>query len=249
MNPRPPDIVYGRNPVLEALRAGRGVKRVLLAAGLRPDPRIAEICRRAQTAKAVLEVAPRTRLEAVAHSDGHQGVVAYLERRRYWDLASVIKEARGVTDPVIVLADGLTDPQNLGALSRSAEAAGVQGLILGHHHSPEVTPAMVKASAGAIEHLRVALVANLVDAVGTLKEAGYRVVGLAAEAGKRIDQADYRRPVAVVVGSEGEGIRRLLRERCDLLVHIPMRGRVGSLNAAVAASILLYEIARQRSAS
>ncbi len=246
MPPRPPDLVYGRNPVLEALRAGRKVKRVLLAAGLRPDPRLAEIRRRAQTANAAIEVAPRPRLEAVAHSDAHQGVVAYLEKRRYWDLAGVIQAAQGVTDPIIVVADGLQDPQNLGALSRSAEAAGVQGLVLAQHHSPEVTPAMVKASAGAIEHLRVALVANLVDAVGALKAAGYWVVGLAAEAGKPVDQADYRRPVAVVVGSEGEGIRRLLRERCDLLVHIPLRGRVGSLNAAVAASIMLYEIARQR---
>jgi 23S rRNA (guanosine2251-2'-O)-methyltransferase len=246
MPPRPPDLVYGRNPVLEALRAGRRVKRILLADGLRSDPRLTEIRRRAHQAGAQLEVTDRSRLQAIAHSGVHQGVVAYLDRRRYWDLGALLEAARGAPDPILVLADGVQDPQNLGTLSRTAEAAGAQGLILPAHHAPEVTPAMVKASAGAIEHLRVCIVEELGDAVEALKREGYWVVGLAPEAGKRIDEVDYRRPLALVVGSEAEGIRRQVRERCNVLVHIPLHGHVGSVNAAVAGSILLYEIARQR---
>ncbi len=246
MSPRPPDLVYGRNPVLEALRAGRSVKRVLFAAGLRPDPRLAEIRRLAAAVQAPIETMERSRLQAIAHSDAHQGVVAYLDRRRYWDLNALLTAARAAPDPILVIADGVQDPQNLGTLSRSAEAAGAAGLILPGHHSPQVTPAMVKASAGALEHLRVCLAPDLLAAAQAVKDAGYWIVGLAGEAGKRIDEVDYRRPVAIVVGSEGEGIHRPLRERCHILVHIPMRGKVGSLNAAVAGSVLLYEIQRQR---
>jgi len=246
VSPRPPDLVYGRNPVLEALRAGRSVKRVLVAAGLRPDPRLAEIRRLASALRAPIETMERDRLQAIAHSEAHQGVVAYLDRRRYWDLAALLVAAQAVPDPILVIADGVQDPQNLGTLSRSTEAAGAAGLILPLHHSPQVTPAMVKASAGALEHLRICLAPDLLEAVQAARDAGYWLVGLAGEAGRRIDQIDYRRPVAIIVGSEGEGIQRQVRERCHVLVHIPMRGKVGSLNAAVAGSMLLYEIQRQR---
>jgi 23S rRNA (guanosine2251-2'-O)-methyltransferase len=235
--PRPPDIIYGRNPVLEAFRAGRPVRRLLLAEGVRDEPRLTELRRLAEGQKLAIESADRHHLDDIAHSEAHQGVVAYVSRRKYWDLEPMAKEAlaeRG--DAVLLMLDSLQDPQNLGTLSRSAEATGVGGIVLSHNRSPEVTPAVVKASAGAAEHLRYARVANLAQATDTLKGLGFWVVGLAGEAATEYTEFDYR-------------MHQLLRKKCDALVRLPMLGQVGSLNAAVAGSILLYEVVRQRGAA
>jgi 23S rRNA (guanosine2251-2'-O)-methyltransferase len=248
--PRPPDIIYGRNPVLEAFRAGRPVRRLLLAEGVRDEPRLKELRRLADGQKLIIESAGRRQLDDIAHSEAHQGVVAYVTRRKYFELEPMAREAlaeRG--DAVLLMLDSVQDPQNLGTLSRTAEATGVGGIILSHNRSPEVTPSVVKASAGAAEYLRYARVANLAQATDTLKGLGFWIVGLAGEAVTPYTEFDYRRPLVLIVGAEGEGMHQLLRKKCDALVRLPMLGQVGSLNAAVAGSILLYEVVRQRGAA
>ncbi|TMD16420.1 MAG: 23S rRNA (guanosine(2251)-2'-O)-methyltransferase RlmB [Chloroflexi bacterium] len=246
---RPPDLIYGRNPVLEAFRAGRGVRRLMIASGLRAEPRLKELLELARSREVPVEEADRKRLDDIAHSEAHQGVVAYVTRRQYWELEALAEAALGERrDPVLLMLDSLQDPQNLGSLSRTAEAAGVGGIVLSHNRSPEITPAVVKASAGAAEHLRYARVANLAQALETLKARGFWAVGLAGEAATAYTSFDYRRPLVLLIGAEGEGLHQLLRKRCDALVRIPMLGRVESLNAAVAGSILLYEVLRQRGA-
>jgi 23S rRNA (guanosine2251-2'-O)-methyltransferase len=245
--PRPPDIIYGRNPVLEAFRAGRPVRRLLLAEGLRDEPRLKELRKLAADRELTIETADRHHLDDIAHSEAHQGVVAYVARRKYWDLEPMAREALAERpDAVLLMLDSLQDPQNLGTLSRTAEATGVGGIVLSHNRSPEITPSVVKASAGAAEHLRYARVANLAQATDTLKSLGFWIVGLAGEATTPYTDFDYRRPLVLIVGAEGEGMHQLLRKKCDALVRLPMLGQVGSLNAAVAGSILLYEVLRQR---
>ncbi len=239
--------MYGRNPVLEAFRAGRQVRRLVLAQGLRDEPRLQQLKDFATRRGLPIDTVSREKLDDIAHSEAHQGVVAYVERRRYWELeplaAAALAERK---DPVLLMLDSLQDPQNLGSISRTAEAAGVGGIILSHNRSPEVTPAVVKASAGAAEHLRYARVANLAQSLDLLKPLGFWSVGLAGDAAMEYTAFDYRRPLILVVGAEGEGMHQLLRKKCDALVRLPMLGRVGSLNAAVAGSIVLYEVLRQR---
>jgi 23S rRNA (guanosine2251-2'-O)-methyltransferase len=246
---RPPDLVYGRNPVLEAFRAGRVIRRLVIASGLRADPRLDELLDLARSREVPVEVADRKRLDDIAHSQAHQGVVAYVTRRRYWELEALAEAALAENpDAVLLMLDSLQDPQNLGSLSRSAEAAGIGGIVLSQNRSPEITPAVVKASAGAAEHLRYARVANLAQALDRLKARGFWAVGLAGEAKTVYSDCDYRRALVLLVGAEGEGLHQLLRRKCDALVRLPMLGRVESLNAAVAGSILLYEVLRQRRA-
>lgn len=248
--PRPPDIIYGRNPVLEAFRAGRPVKRLLFADGLREEPRLKELRQLARDRRLTIEPVDRRKLDDVAHSEAHQGVIAYVGPRKYWELEPMARAAladRG--DAVLLMLDSLQDPQNLGTISRTAEVTGVGGIVLSHNRSPEVTPSVVKASAGAAEHLRYARVSNLAQATDTLKDLGFWIVGLAGEASTAYTAFDYRRPLVLVIGAEGEGVHQLLRKKADALVHLPMVGKVGSLNAAVAGSVLLYEVLRQRAAS
>ena len=233
--------------MLEAFRAGREVRRLLIAEGLRDEARLEELRRAARVHGVPIEQVERRRLNDIAHSEAHQGVVAYLTRRRYWELDELAAAAlKQRPDPVLLMLDSLQDPQNLGSLSRTAEATGVHGIVLSRNRSPEITPAVVKASAGAAEHLRYARVANLSAALDSLKKLGFWAVGLAGDAPTRYTDFDYRRPLVLVVGAEGAGLHQLIRRKCDALVHIPMRGRVESLNAAVAGSILLYEVLRQR---
>ena len=247
MPPRPPDLIYGRNPVLEAFRAGREVQRLLFGRGLRDEPRLKQLRELAEGKRLRIEEVERNRLDDIAHTEAHQGVVAYVTRRRYWDLDPMVRAAFAESrNPILLMLDSLQDPQNLGSISRTAEAARVGGIILSHNRSPEVTPSVVKASAGAAEHLRFARVANLAQAVDLLKPLGFWVVGLSAGAASVYTAFDYRRPVLLLVGAEGEGLHHLLEKKCDALVRIPMLGRVASLNAAVAGSILLYEVLRQR---
>ncbi|HYM48946.1 MAG TPA: 23S rRNA (guanosine(2251)-2'-O)-methyltransferase RlmB [Candidatus Limnocylindrales bacterium] len=247
MTRRPPDLIYGRNPVLEAFRANRGIRRLVLASGLGGDPRLQELRRLAADRGVPVEEADRQRLDDIAHSQAHQGVVAYVTRRHYWTLEALADAALADhPNAILLMLDSLQDPQNLGSISRTAEAAGVGGIVLSHNRSPEVTPAVVKASAGAAEHLRYARVANLAQALETLKAKGFWAVGLAGEAPAPYTDYDYRRPLVLLIGAEGEGLHQLLRKKADALVRLPMIGRVESLNAAVAGAILLYEVLRQR---
>lgn len=229
-------IVYGRNAVLEAARAGR-VIRVLISEGLEADPRLAELRRLAE----VEEVAPE-RVASWAQGT-HQGVVAELKPRHYLSL----RELLAGEPSLLVALDGVEDPQNLGAILRSAEAAGAGGVILPERRSAPLSAAAVKASSGASEHLRICRVAGLASTISELKRAGIWCAALDARGEKLPWEFDLRDRVCLVVGGEGAGVHRLVRERCDARLRLPMAGRVASLNASAAASALLYEVARQRS--
>jgi 23S rRNA (guanosine2251-2'-O)-methyltransferase len=243
-------MLYGTNPVREALRAGRRTpRRLLLAAGTHPDRALEEIVRLAQARRCSVETHPRDELGRLARSYEHQGIVLVVSSYPYAALEEISAAAQQAGPAALVLVlDRLQDPQNVGSLLRTAEGVGVQGIVIPEREAVAITPAVVRASAGATEHLRIAQVGNLVRALVALQEAGLWVLGLEddPEAGL-YSAADWCRPLAVVVGSEGFGLRRLVREHCDGLVRLPMRGRIGSLNAAVAGSVVLYEVWRYRS--
>ena len=238
------DILYGRNPVREALRAGRPARKLVVAEGLADEPRLREILTLAGARGIPVEMAGRGRLDDIAHSEHHQGVAGYFHGRPPLHLEWVLEDCR--SPALLLLLDGIQDPQNLGALIRTAEAVGVDAVITPRHRAAALTPSAVKASAGASEHLPVISVPNLAQAMARISEAGIWRVGLAAEAEERYDRVDYREPTAIVIGGEGEGLRQLTRRSCDRLVSLPMVGRVASLNAAAAGAAILYEAFRQR---
>lgn len=240
--------VYGRWPVLEALRAGH-VERVYVARETRGAPILREIQETARAAHVPVQAVPRAELDGALSNRNHQGVAAVYRRHPYATLDQIVAIADAAAEPGLVLAlDGVQDPANVGSLLRSADAAGVHGVVLPRHRAAGVTPAVVRVSAGAAEHLAIAQETNLTRALDWLKHGGFWVVGLDQDGPLPYDQLDAARPLVVVVGGEGKGLTRLVREACDLLVRLPMRGHVASLNAAVAGAILLYEISRQRAA-
>ncbi|MGA9115650.1 MAG: 23S rRNA (guanosine(2251)-2'-O)-methyltransferase RlmB [Bacteroidota bacterium] len=242
-------LIHGRNPVLEALRAGTRLTRILIAAGSHGGV-VEEIRRRAAAGGVRIATASREEMEALAPGILSQGVAAETAPREKPDAADLLAKAAGKGEkPFLLLLDGIQDPRNLGALVRTAECAGAHGVVIPRHHAASVTDAVVKSSAGATEHLPVAEVTNLVPVMEFLRNEGIWIVGLDPHAGRAYGELDYRMPLAVVVGSEGRGIRRLVRERCDYLVRIPLRGKIGSLNASVAGGIVLFEVARTRSLS
>jgi len=229
-------IVYGRNPVREALRAGRRpVRRVWATARAAREPWLRGV--------AVDEARPEA-IEARCGSAAHQGICAEVGPYPYAAAAELLAAA----DPLIVALDELEDPQNVGAICRTAESVGATGVVLPERRSADVTPAVCKASAGAVEHLRVARVRNLADFLGEAKAAGCWCYGAAAGEpdARPYDRQDYRGGVVVVLGAEGKGLRRRVAASCDVLVALPMLGRVGSLNVSAAAAALLYEILQHR---
>jgi len=239
--------VYGRWPVLESLRAGN-VTKVYLAAGVKDS---ADHLREIQTIAAERHITvvrvDRFDLDRVLGSVNHQGIAAATRPYQYTPFEDVVAAARNSGEkPLLVLFDSVQDPQNLGSILRTAEAVGVDGAVLPKHNQAGITPAVVRASAGAVEHLPIAEVTNLRQSIATLKEAGYWIVGLDMEGGTDYDNFDVDSPVALVVGGEGHGLNRMVAEETDYLVRLPMRGRIGSLNASVAAGIVLYEIGRRR---
>jgi 23S rRNA (guanosine2251-2'-O)-methyltransferase len=237
--------VAGRRPVEEAFVAGRTARRLLVTPARRQAlERIVLHATRLRIP--IVEVEGGT-LTALAGFDGHQGVALVVEPRRFADVGAILGRAaeRGEA-PFVLVLDSLEDPQNVGTLLRSAEAAGAHGVVFPTHRQAPLTPAAVKASAGAVEHLLLAPVDDLAAALTDLHVQGLRIVGSDAEAPLTARQSDLRGPLALVVGSEGRGLGPVVRRRCDLLVRIPMRGAVGSLNAAVAGSILLFEAVAQR---
>ena len=244
------ELLYGRNAVRECLRAGRRtVYKVLLAEGVKESGTVADILNTARGQGIVPQRVERRQLDGLGDVN-HQGVAAEVEPYPYSDPEEMLKVAEERGDrPLLLLLDCLQDPQNLGTLLRTAEAVGVHGVIIPKRRAVAVTPAVVNASAGAVEHLFIARVTNLVQAMERLKAADVWVAGLEdVPEAQLYHRADLNIPLALVVGSEGAGMRRLVRERCDFLIRLPMRGRIGSLNASVAGSIALYEIWRQREA-
>jgi 23S rRNA (guanosine2251-2'-O)-methyltransferase len=238
------DILYGRNPVLEALRAGRSARKIVVATAVRPEARLTEILELAEARDILVEEASRQRLDDIAHTEHHQGVAGYFHARAALTIHDLLEDVRAPA--LLVVLDGIQDPQNVGAIARSAEACGADGIVVPRHHAAPLTAAAVKASAGATEHLPLVTVPNLAQALDVIGAAGIWRVGLDAAAGARYDGVDLTGPTAIVVGAEGEGMRRLTREHCDLLVSIPMLGHVASLNAGAAAAVLLFEVQRQR---
>ncbi len=242
------EILYGRNAVHEALRAGRRrCEGLLLAEGIRESGTIAAVLQLAGERSVPITKLDRRQLDGLGPVN-HQGIAAQMEAYPYVEVEDMLDLARRRSEsPLLLLLDCLQDPQNLGTLLRTAEVVGVHGVAIPRHRAAEITPAVSNASAGAVEHLLVAQVTNLVRTMEELKEEGVWVVGLEnlAEA-QNYHQADLNMPLALVVGSEGHGLSRLVRERCDLWIRLPMRGQIDSLNAAVAGSIALYEAWRQR---
>ena len=239
------EILYGRNAVLEALRAGKPIDRILLAKGTRAKGTLAEIVALARSRGVPIQRVERRDLDRIA--DRHQGVVAEAGEYEYASVEEILTaaEERG-EKPFLLILDCLQDIQNFGSLLRTAEAVGVHGVIIPKRRAVGVTAAVRKASAGAVEHLCIAQVANLARTIRALKERGLWVIGLDMAGELTYDEADLDMPLAIVVGGEGQGISRLVRENCDFLVRLPMRGQVSSLNAAVAGSIVLYETWRRR---
>jgi 23S rRNA (guanosine2251-2'-O)-methyltransferase len=239
-------IVFGVRPVEELLRAQpRAVAVVYVADGNR-SREIEKVVAVAKDRRITVEARPRAVVAALAGEGTHQGIVAIAGEYRYSDVGEVLAAAGDRA--LLLLLDGITDPQNFGALVRSAEVLGAQGVIVPDSHAAPVTGGVVKASAGATERMRIARVGNLLKTVDALRERGIRVWGAAADRGEPLPAADLRGPTAFVIGAEGRGMREAVARRCDGLLRIPQRGLVGSLNASVAGALLLYEAARQRGA-
>ncbi|HHY36509.1 MAG TPA: 23S rRNA (guanosine(2251)-2'-O)-methyltransferase RlmB [Firmicutes bacterium] len=242
------EIIEGRNAVLEALRSGRPIGKILVAAGSRPGP-LQELRRLARERGIPVQEVDRTRLDRLSGTGKHQGVIARALAREYATVEEILQIARERgEDPFLLLLDGIEDPHNLGALIRTAECAGVHGVVVPKRRAAGLTAAVGRASAGALEYMAVAQVPNLARCIEELKGQGIWVVGADPQGEQVYTAADLTGPIAVVIGGEGKGIGRLVKEKCDFLVQLPMRGRISSLNASVAGSLLMYEILRQRAA-
>jgi 23S rRNA (guanosine2251-2'-O)-methyltransferase len=239
--------IYGRKPVLEVLRSGRRtINRVYLMQGSR-DGVLNQIEAHAKAKGIPIGLETRHRMDTMAGNDKHQGVIAVAEDFKYADLEDLLDIAKDKNEPAFVLLlDEIEDPQNLGAILRSADAAGVHGVVIPKNRAAEVNATVVKASAGAADHVPTVKVTNLNDTIKKLKDANVWVVGTDIDATKNFYDYDYRQPVALVIGNEGKGLRRLVKENCDELVRIPMAGKISSLNASVASALLLFEVTRQR---
>jgi len=236
----------GRNALAEALRSGRTIDKVFIASG-DTDKALQRLAAQAKEAGAVIVPVDRRKLDAMSTTHAHQGVITLAAAHEYATVEEILQVAaeRGEA-PLIVICDELTDPHNLGAIMRSAECAGAHGVIIPKRRSVGLTAVVAKASAGAVEYMKVARVTNINAAIAELKDKGVWVFGTAAEGSIPMYQADLKGAAAIVIGNEGQGMSQLVRKNCDVMVHIPMKGRISSLNASAAASILLYEAVRQR---
>ncbi len=240
------DYVIGRNPVLEVLKSGGPIHKILVAKGSNKGS-VVEIVARARDGRIPVQEVERNYLDNLVPDSNHQGVAALVPAREYVEVEDILERARGKEeDPFILILDEIEDPHNLGAILRVADAAGVHGVIIPKRRAVGLTSAVVKASAGAIEYVPVARVANLVQTVEKLKKEGCWVVAADMDGKVLWQSKNLSGPLACVIGSEGKGIGRLLKEKCDFLVRIPMKGQVSSLNASTAAAVLCYEILRQK---
>ena len=239
-------MIEGRNAVIEALRAGTAIDKIYLQKG-ETDKTLGHIASRARAAGTVVVEADRRKLDAMSRTHAHQGVIAVAAVREYVSIEDILQAAKDKGEPpLLVICDELSDPHNLGAVIRTAECAGAHGVVIPKRRSAGLTAVVAKTSAGAVSHIPVARVANLPSLLKELKKAGLWIFGSAADGTTPLYDADLKGPAAIVIGSEGEGMSRLVTENCDFLVSIPMKGKLNSLNASAAAAILLYEAVRQR---
>jgi 23S rRNA (guanosine2251-2'-O)-methyltransferase len=243
------DLIYGRHPVLSALKNERGLNRIWITNRLRYDASFHYLLLQAKENGTVIDEVEPKRLDHITNGSNHQGVAAQVAPYAYIELPDLIEQAKAksVSDPVIVVADGITDPQNLGAIIRTAEAIGAQGLVIPQRRASGITSTVVKVAAGALENFAVARVVNLSRALEELKAAGFWIYGTAATGSEPLHTINFNGPIVLVIGSEGEGLGMLTQRSCDVLVSIPLQGKTPSLNASVAAGMALYEVYRQRS--
>lgn len=242
---RPDNVIAGRNAVTEALRSGREIEKILIADG--SEGSISKIVALAKERGISVRFEDRRALDRIT-DEVHQGVVAYAAAAKYSSVSEILRtaEERG-EDPFIMILDDIEDPHNLGAIMRTAECAGAHGIIIGKDRAAGLTETVAKASAGAIEYMKVAQVTNIARTVDQLKEKGVWIAACDMD-GDEYTKADLTGAIGLVIGNEGKGISRLVREKCDFVVSIPMVGKISSLNASNAAAILMYEVVRQRSA-
>lgn len=244
------DLLYGRHAVLAALEGDRQLNRVWIIPRLFYDSRFRTLLVEAKGKGTVIDEVDNFRLNQLTQGGNHQGIAAQIAPYRYRDLDELIQQAKAnAVDPVLVVLDSITDPQNLGAIIRTAEALGAQGLIMPQRRAVGITSTVMKVAAGALEHFPVARVVNLSRALEELKSAGFWIYGTVAGQGKSIDQIELRGALGLVIGSEGQGLSMLTQRHCDHLISIPLGGKTPSLNASIAAAIGLYEVYRQRSIS
>ena len=243
------NIIAGRNPVMEALKAGTIIEKVVILAGVRGAV-IEKIQGMAKRNRVPCVEVGKQKFRDLVSDTTTQGVVAIVGTKAYVEVDDILAVAKQRNEkPFILILDEIEDPQNLGALLRTAECAGVHGAIIPKHHAASVNQTVAKTSAGASEHLPVAKVTNIATTLEELKKEGVWIVGTAADADRMYDDIDYTMPLAIVIGNEGKGIRHLVRERCDFLVKIPLFGKVESLNASVAGALVMYETVRKRKPS
>ena len=238
--------IEGRNPVLEAIKSGRRMEKILIAKGANQGS-INKIKGMAREKNIITQYVDRKKLDSIAHTNSHQGVVAIVSEYEYSSVEDILQKAKERNeDPFIIILDEISDPHNLGSIMRTAECVGAHGIIIPKRRSVGLTAIVAKTSAGAVEYFPVAKVSNITATIEKLKENGVWVYGADMSGEDEYYQANLKGAVALVIGSEGKGISRLVKEKCDVLVKIPMKGKVSSLNASVAASILMYEVLRQR---
>lgn len=240
------EMIEGRNAVIEALRAGRAIDKIFLAKG-DVDKTLGHIASKARAAGVVVVECDRRKLDFMSATHAHQGVIALCAVREYCTVDDILAlAAEREEKPFVIVCDEISDPHNLGAIIRSAECAGAHGVVIPKRRSAGLTAIVDKASAGAAEHMLIARVPNLPAALDTLKSRGLWVYGTAADGQSGLWDTDFTGPMALVIGSEGDGMGRLVRESCDFTVSLPMKGKVSSLNASAAAGIVMYEVLRQR---
>jgi 23S rRNA (guanosine2251-2'-O)-methyltransferase len=241
------DLIYGRHSLLAALEGDRYLNRIWVLPKLRYDSRFHSLLTQAKADGTVIDEVDHRRLDQITHYANHQGIAAQIAPYEYLELAELIEKAKAASEhPVLVAADGITDPHNLGAIIRTAEAMGSQGLLIPQRRAVGITSTVVKVAAGALESFPVARVVNLSRALEELKSAGFWIYGMAAEASQSLDTVNFDSSAVLVIGSEGEGLNLLTQRCCDVLVSIPMQGKTPSLNASVSAGMVLYEVYRQR---
>lgn len=240
------DMVYGRHAVLSMLEGERPVNKIWLLRSLEKDPLFPKVRQLAKAKGASVMLTERGKLDQLTEGAAHQGIVASVATQAYVDLDEVIEKAKAHPQPLVVLLDGVEDPHNLGAIIRSAECAGAHGVVIPQRRSASLTGVVEKTAAGALAHMPVARVVNLPRAIEELKDAGFWVVGAEASGDRWLYDVDLTGPIALVIGSEGEGMHRLVTEKCDFVAKLPLLGKTTSLNASVAAGVMLYEAVRQR---
>ena len=241
------EIIVGRNAVAETLKGNRNINKILIAKGERQGS-IKEILAKARAAGLIVQEAEAAKLSQLAGGNNHQGIIAFVAPVAYVETEEILKKAADKQEaPFIILLDEIEDPHNLGAIIRTADAAGAHGVLIPKRRASPLTATVAKTSAGAVEHVPVARIGNIVQEINRLKKMGIWIVGADMTGEKNYYDTDLRGPMAIVIGNEGKGIGRLVKENCDFLVRIPMQGKIGSLNASVAASLLMYEVVRQRS--